>query len=46
MPKGKALPCPGSKIRSKGKGQGLGRGKGKGPMGVPILSKLIEQKNQ
>lgn len=29
----KALPCPGSKIRSKGKGRGLGIGGGKGPIG-------------
>jgi hypothetical protein len=33
------MPCPGSKIRSKGKGRGLGRGKGKGPIGVPYKQK-------
>jgi len=27
------MPCPGSKIRSKGKGRGKGVGKKKGPMG-------------
>ena len=30
---GKELPCPGSKILSKGQGQGLGRGGGAGPIG-------------
>ena len=35
----KKLPCPGSKIRSKGKGRGLGRGKGKGPIGMPYKSR-------
>jgi hypothetical protein len=29
----KSMPCPGSKIRSKGRGRGLGRGRGMGPMG-------------
>ena len=29
------VPCPGSKIRSKGRGRGLGTGRGKGPVGVP-----------
>jgi len=33
------MPCPGSKIRSKGKGRGLGRGKGKGPIGIPYKQK-------
>lgn len=33
------MPCPGSKIRSKGKGRGLGRGKGKGPIGIPYKPK-------
>ena len=33
------LPCPGSKIRSKGMGRGLGLGKGKGPIGVPVKAK-------
>lgn len=28
-----SLPCPGSKIRSKGKGRGMGVGKGSGPIG-------------
>lgn len=31
----KKIPCPGSKIRSKGKGRGKGFGKKKGPIGVP-----------
>jgi len=34
------LPCPGSKIRSKGQGRGLGIGKGKGPIG---RKKLMEE---
>jgi len=29
----KDLPCPGSKIRSKGMGRGMGIGMGKGPIG-------------
>lgn len=29
------LPCPGSKIKSKGLGRGKGYGRGKGPVGVP-----------
>lgn len=33
------MPCPGSKIRSKGKGRGLDRGKGKGPIGIPYKQK-------
>ena len=33
------MPCPGSKIRSKGKGRGLGRGNGKGPIGIPYKQK-------
>jgi len=33
------MPCPGSKIRSKGKGRDLGRGKGKGPIGIPYKPK-------
>lgn len=33
--KKKCMPCPGSKIRSKGRGRGLGTGQGKGPIGVP-----------
>jgi len=33
------MPCPGSKIRSKGKGRGLGRGKGKGPIRIPYKQK-------
>jgi hypothetical protein len=33
------MPCPGSKIRSKGKGRGLGRGKEKGPIGIPYKQK-------
>jgi len=33
------LPCPGSKIRSKGEGRGQGYGKGKGPLGVPVKRK-------
>jgi hypothetical protein len=36
----KDLPCPGSKIRSKGMGRGLGIGGGKGPIGLPIGEKM------
>jgi len=39
------LPCPGSKIRSKGKGLGLGRGMGKGPIGIPIGEKEEKEKD-
>ncbi len=35
----KFLPCPGSKIRSKGKGRGKGYGKGHGPIGIPYKQK-------
>ena len=38
----KGLPCPGSKIRSKGLGRGLGRGGGKGPVGAPVGAKGID----
>jgi len=37
--KKKFLPCPGSKIRSKGMGRGKGYGKGKGPIGIPYKAK-------
>jgi hypothetical protein len=36
---GADMPCPGSKIRSKGMGRGLGVGGGKGPVGMPIGAK-------
>lgn len=40
------LPCPGSKIRSKGKGRGLGYGKGKGPIGKPAGEKEEEDEEK
>lgn len=33
------MPCPGSKIRSKGLGRGKGIGKTKGPIGIPVGKK-------
>lgn len=39
---GVVLPCPGSKIRSKGLELGLGHGRGKGPIGIPIGAKSPE----
>jgi len=40
------LPCPGSKILSKGKGRGLGTGKGKGPIGIPVGEKKIAEEDK
>lgn len=34
------LPCPGSRIRSRGMGRGLGRGMGRGPIGIPVGEKM------
>lgn len=34
------MPCPGSKIRSKGLGRGRGIGKAKGPIGIPVGKKI------
>ena len=35
----KTVPCPGSKIRSRGAGRGEGRGAGKRPLGIPVGKK-------
>lgn len=41
----KGLPCPGSKIRSKGMGRGLGIGRGKGPIS-PVMREAAKKKKE